>query len=259
MVDVEKILKEDRLYPDYDPELQLRIVQQAVDRLLTLQDESRQAISPYSDEPSDEFHRLHYEDVFYDFCYTPVVVSQSVISLLASFLEGLFRHEVEFLCTLINGKIRPGTHHRCGLEQDKFWDVTVRSKDGVSADKANIAIGVWQILKSLQITDCFAANFHSLTKLIFEYRNFSMHNGFEWSQEKREKFQLLLTENQFKNFKQHFSWSKSGDNLWMVSINKEFIEDLVNFCGELPKSFDDARKYLIDEIKPINFPLCQNQ
>jgi len=248
MVDVEKILKEDRLYPDYNPELQLRIVQQAVDRLLTLQDESRQAISPYSNEPSDECQRLHYEDAFYDFCYTPVVVSQLIISLLASFLEGLFRHEVEFLCTLINGAIPPGTHHRCKLEQDKFWDVTVRSAKGKPAQERNIVIGIWQILKSLQLTDCFEEKFHMLTKLIFEYRNFSMHNGFEWSQEKREKFKELLTKNQFNTFEQHFSWSKSRDNLWMVSIDKEFIIVLQDFCWGVAKSFEKARNYLVTYI-----------
>ena len=248
MVDVEQILSEDRFYPDYNPELQLRIVKRVVNQLRNLQRDSDEAIAPYSCEPSDEFERMHYEDAFYDSCYTPVVVSQSIISQIASYLEGVFRHEVAFFCTIANGEvpIGDGSHHRCKLDKDMFWDVVTQSKKGKPADMPNIAVGIWQILKSLQISDCFNDDFHTLTKLIFEYRNFSMHNGFEWDQQKREKFKTALGKDHYADFENYFSWSQSGGDLWMVSIQKDFIDNLLDFCDDVSKSFENAQQVLIN-------------
>ena len=166
--------------------------------------------------------------------FLDVAVSHSAIAVFAPFLEGLFKHEITALEE--NGRVGTSNHIRTG--KGKFWDVEYfYDSNGIGQTKGK-AKGIFQILEALNLLQHFPEKTQEMLEIIFSYRNYTLHNGFEAKIKERNKFKDKIQENGWDNY---FFWATTDGKPHMISMKKEFISECFNFCRFVKEGFDKEK------------------
>ena len=178
------------MFPDYDPEAQLVAISEVIrslDKVLETKERTFNETN-YSNLNPDYAGDMYAGDL-HELGFIETAVSHSAIAVIAPFLEGLFRHEIAALYD--NGYKSKPEHPRAN--QKKFWKIECAfDTDGKMVK--NIARGIYQVLEALNLLSFFPSNAKEMLGIIFLYRNYTLHNGFEATIEQRDKFKQKIEE-----------------------------------------------------------------
>lgn len=225
-------------FPDYDPDQQLIAISKVINQLISCLDEKEK------DFENTDYLKINSEyagDLYAgDLCelgFLDVAVSHSAIAVFAPFLEGLFKHEITALEE--NGRVGASNHIRTG--KGKFWDLEYFYDSNGIEQKKGKAKGIFQILDALNILKYFPEKTEEILEIIFSYRNYALHNGFEFELEKRNEFKDKI---QRKNWGSYFFWTTTDGNPHMISMKKEFLNECFTFCRLVKEGFDKEKGIL---------------
>jgi len=232
---MEKILDKKYVFPDYDPDAQLRAISDIVRSITVVSEGKEKTIleTKYS-ELNHEYVGDLYADDLCDSMFFDVAVSHAVIALIAPFVEGAFCHEIVALEE--NGYIGSGNYLR--NKTNYFWELGCWV-DTDGKKRKSIGIGIYQIIEALGVLGYFPDNFEDMLVLIFEYRNYALHNGFEAGKKRAADF---LNKIGSKGMKKYFFWTTSGGKPLMVGMKKETINQCFTFCVKIKESFDKIKE-----------------
>ncbi len=225
---------EEYSFPDYDPDQQLRAISKVIHQLMLCLDREEKT---FENTDYSKINNEYAEDLYAsDLCrlgFLDVAVSHSAIAIYAPFLESLFRHEINTLkkndYAVTPNHIRTGKNH--------FWKIELfYSSNG--KEQKNIAKGIFQTLDALNILKNFPKNTKEMLEIIFSYRNYALHNGFEAKIEKRNEFKNRVQSNNWSNY---FFWATTDGKPHMISMKKDFINECFIFCRLVKEGFDKEK------------------
>ncbi len=173
-------------------------------------------------------------DQCHSFEYQHVACCHAAVGSLAPCFEGLFLHEFATLRSDFGDSTSVNEHPRWELSSDDFWNPKVVCEKGVKRDRDDITRGVKQLITSLELADYFPDATHNKLDALFRYRNYALHQGYEWPPESRQKFSTLIHQ---KNWAEWFEWSTCGDERWMCYSTDAFVAVCLDLFDQLLDSF----------------------
>lgn len=185
--------------------------------------------------PDDDF----YTDKCYDFVYQDVACCNAAIGSIAPCLEGLFLHEFPLLRVQFGNAAKPNSYHRWKLDPDKFWVPSAISNKGELGEKPDFVRGVNQLVRSLAIGSYFPGEMEKTLAAIFRYRNFALHQGYEWAPDSRTKFMELVNDEGWDTW---FSTEDFCGDVWVVYATDALIRDGVEMFSKLLESFREIHQ-----------------
>lgn len=221
-------------FPDYDPDAQLIAISTIITSLANVIREKEKSFNEtdYS-KLNPVYSGDFYADDLHELGFLDVAVSHSIIAVIAPFIEGLFRHEIS---ALQDNEFRGNPEHP--RMKKSLWKIELML-DSAGKIKKNIAGGIYQTLEAYDLLRFFPNDTKEMLEIIFWYRNYALHNGFEAKTEQRN---ILKQEIQRKGWGEYFSWATSGGNPWMVSMKKDFMLKCFDFCVKVKKGFDRQKR-----------------
>ncbi|GAF98809.1 unnamed protein product, partial [marine sediment metagenome] len=97
----------------------------------------------------------------------------------------------------------------------------------------------FQILDALSILEHFPEKIEEMLEIIFSYRNYTIHNGFEGIIKERNKFKGKVESNNWNNY---FFWTTTDGKPHMISMKKEFVNECFTFCKFVKDGFDKEKR-----------------
>ena len=226
---------EEYSFPDYDPDQQLIAASKVIHQLILCLDTEDKT---FENTDYSKINNEYAEDLYAsDLCelgFLDVAVSHSAIAVFAPFLEGLFKHEI----TALQKNGRTGTPNHVRTCKDKFWNVEYFYDSNGNTQRIGKAKGIFQILEALNILKHFPEKTQEMLEIIFSYRNYTLHNGFEAKIEERDKFKNKVQANNWDNC---FFWATTDGKPHMISMKKEFINKCFTFCRLVKEGFDKEK------------------
>ena len=77
-----------------------------------------------------------------------------------------------------------------------------------------------------------------MLEIIFSYRNYALHNGFEAKIKERNDFRNRVQANNWSNY---FFWATTDGKPHMISMKKDFINECFIFCRLVKEGFDKEK------------------
>jgi len=227
---------EENFLPGYDPDQQLIAISKVIRQLtLCLKIKEKSFENTDYTKINHEYAGDLYANDSCELGFLDVAVSHSAIAIYAPFLEGLFKHEIASLKK--NGRPQTPSHIRTG--KSRFWEIEWFYNSKGTAVTRGKAKGVAQILDALNIFNHFPENTEEMLEIIFLYRNYTLHNGFEAETEEKTKINSKIQSNNWSNY---FIWATTDGELWMLSMKKEFITKCFDFCRSIKEGFDKEKR-----------------
>src|SRR5262249_45747947 len=127
-------------------------------------------------------------DLFQETVYAEAAYSMGAVGMLAPFLETIF-HQA-FLAMgreLYSEATPPPSHDRWTMTTAEKWDCRYVLENRKL--KKNLVKGVLQISEATGVLSYLPSDLQLRLQALFSYRNAMFHNGFEWPQQERDKFE----------------------------------------------------------------------
>lgn len=226
--------------PPYDAATSLQVLHEILERGFTWRNELAADIAePDFGAIPAEYQSDMLVDSMYTHTYRDAACSHAAVGALAPFFEGVFHHEFAALRDVFGGRKAVNKCHRWRLNPDDFWSPSAVSDDGTFRENPDIARGVRQLIKALDISNYFPDEVHETVNALFTFRNCALHNGYEWPVHVRSKFFKIVSEH--KQWTDWFYWSTCGGELWIVTLTDPFVSDCLKIAGATIKGFKDLR------------------
>jgi hypothetical protein len=226
-------------FPPYDPEICLSVVRGLLDNIFTWRNEIAAEIAePDFDKVPSEWHGDLEDDLRYIYTYRGAAAGHAAVGAIAPFLESVFHHEFASLQCAFGERSRIKEHHRWQLSVDDFWDPSVVADSGQKRDRPDLARGVKQLFAALDIGGRFPKEIHTTVTALFSFRNYALHNGYEWPIEARDQFAKLITSNKCERW---FVWSKWGGDLWILCARDLFFTESLEMTKQTIQAFQAVR------------------
>lgn len=192
----------------------------------------RKNSGPHHDHYVDQHVDLLHMGVFYD-----AATSMAAIGMVAPMLESIFS-EVFFSLGDRYGQhpsLRPD-HHRWARADaagsNNHWDCQ-KHFNNENKEKSDIISGIMQLSKACGLSKFISSENQNFIRAMFYYRNYMFHNGFEWPLDKREEFNVLLSDHKLDKY---FSNSITDGKPWIFYIDDNTIENIPNTMKEITGS-----------------------
>jgi hypothetical protein len=202
--------------------------------------------SKYGDRAEDA-----YDEAFHNSVYCDAAYSHLVASSLGTFFESFFFHEFQNLKCEFEHYTPLNKSARWNLPEDHFWNPKkVADEHGKLRNKENFIKGLFQLMEAIEIPISIPTDKYLIIQTLFLYRNYVVHNGFEWRTEKIDEFIKRLKELQISHY---FSYATSGESIWIIYLSDEFEQKAINLAFELVNSFENWFWKKMDERFLNNF------
>ncbi|MBI2118602.1 MAG: hypothetical protein HYT97_03135 [Elusimicrobia bacterium] len=225
---------------DYDPQYSLVAIHGLVHSIyswrnnLNAEIKEPSFIGNWTDHNVEEYVEMMHESKFRD-----VVCSLAMVGVLASFFESLLIHEFKCLRVFYRSRKPLNSHNRWHLEPMNFWDPRkVLDRNSQINSSNNIMRGTHQLVNALGIESKLPADFLKYLGALITYRNFSLHNGYEWPKDKRVRFLKLIED---KNWIDYFNWSKSDGNPHIIYMSDKFVWKCFLMAQDAILAFEEIR------------------
>ena len=180
-------------HPNFDGQSACSALRQMLDHLFTWRNELAADIAePDLDGVHPDFENDLHVNKCHAFAYQHVACCNAAIGSIAPCFEGLFLHEFGSLRSLFGDSEAINQYHRWQLPPDDFWVPSVVSDNGTKRDLPDITRGVKQLIRSLDIDSYLPNGMHNTLDALFRFRNYALHQGYEWPPESRTRFARLI-------------------------------------------------------------------
>ncbi len=194
-------------------------------------------------DPGDNYADYCHSHTFYS-----IGTSFVIASTLTTFIESLFVNKTNIIKGLIQKKLTPNKNVRWKYQRSNknhFWDphrFATKSdfkKDSKKIVKTDFKRGCTQLVfKALEYETTFEdpIKIQKTIETLWTYRNFMVHNGFEWPPHKKEAFQDLIDN---KRIDDQFETSFIDKSIWKYYLKDSFVNECFEVCEKLIIGFDD--------------------
>lgn len=172
---------------------------------------------------------------FYAMVYQGAVHSMAAVGMIAPMYETLFHQAFQGIRARYFGpsEILPG-HHRATMSPDDYWDCHKYYDKNKSEVKENVASGIVQLAKAMGLKKHLPADLPKTLAALFDYRNFMLHNGFEWPLERRPEFALHIKSGGWDDW---FFCSERDHRPWIFYMKDGFITHCLDMVPLLLDGF----------------------
>lgn len=229
-------------FPNYDADSCHQAVKELIELAMTwLNKSAAESTPPEIQSRAEEFGGDPEVDRLHALTYRDAACTHSAIGALAPFYEGAFQHEFAALRVIFENRKRkkPNTYHRWKLAPDDFWSIAIVSEEGQRREKPDVVRTVQQLIKALGIETHFPPEHYKVVRALFSYRNYALHNGYEWPSSARDEFNTLVLREGWDDW---FTWSTWGEQLWLSSVSDEFISKCVDNSAKVVEAFRAIRE-----------------
>lgn len=163
--------------------------------------------------------------------------SHALICSITAFCESLFKTQLPLLHWSFKGTL-PSNHPRVAQfvsSPTSFWDPTRPTKVEKGEKREGLVNRVLTILTVGNFIGLFGTDFKRCLDALFVYRNEMMHNGYEWSEKRREQFKAQIGTSDWKDW---FSCSTRGDEPWYYYATPLFRKTALTLCERSLAAFD---------------------
>lgn len=218
-------------YHSYSPEYHIKAVQLLLKNAKEFQTNFGSQLSSNRRMTEDECGDIFYTSVFVDASCSHIIASS-----LTAFFESLFFHEFFNLKDQYDLRAPLNNSSRWMLEEKYFWNPKkVAKTNGKLERKESFIDGVRQLFEALEIPFLIPdVNWIKIT-ILFHYRNYISHNGFEWRKEKINEFKNLIKN---LNGMGYFSKATTGEDPWVFYLTEDFGNDLLDIAFQFTQNFD---------------------
>jgi hypothetical protein len=219
-------------YHSYSPEFHIEAIQQILSNSKKYKNKISNDLSR-----APELTKGNYGEEFYNSVFVDASFSHITATSLATFFESLFLHEFNNLKNEYNISNPLNNSPRWMLDEQNFWNPQkIAKEDGKLHNKANFVEGVRQLFDALEIPFLIPEINWRKIKILFHYRNYIAHNGFEWP-----KVKINVFENLIKNLdgEKYFSRATSGGKTWVLYLTEDFSNDLIQLAITCTSEFDN--------------------
>lgn len=188
---------------------------------------------------ADDHQFMHMEDhrggLLQRSVYSDAAHSMAAVGMLAPFVESLFVSLFEAL----RKSEEPDTHadQRKQSFQALYWNPQMVIKKGEIGN--DLVRGIQDLAKFVGLETFLPAGYEKTLTALFAYRNNMFHNGFEWPQEKVEKFRSRMINRHWPEA--WFQHSSKNNVPWIYYMSDEFIQKCLELIDQV---LDGVGKYL---------------
>lgn len=221
------------LYPNYDASSQLRSIKELIDVVFTWRNslhgdiseaEHDLRISPGGMEEMAAVASTH--DLYHKSVYRDAAAVQASVGALAPFLENFFIHAFNYLSCLHRDAESLNSHPRWQRSLSLFWDV--KNPNGIVS-------ALFELREALELHEWLHESDLAHIELLFIFRNRSLHNAYEWPQEKLDAFSKCVEEKKWTNY---VSWATSGNKPWMAYLKDVFLFETLKISQSIVSGFE---------------------
>lgn len=224
-------------FPNYDPYMQLHGLEQLIDALM-------QHSSAKATDIKIKTHTGGYEgprggDEYADDCafsaYFDAFMSSALAAAFAQFLESFIKNEVFRIKKNESDCAKVPDHSRTlNMSNRKgFWTVDKYWCEKQSKIEKGIVAGTIQLFQALGLGPRLPENFNANIAVLFQYRNYVMHNGVEWEEKEKKNFNHILGQTCCDGFE----WSKSDGEDNICYLKDSYAKEMLSFSKELYNAF----------------------
>ncbi len=233
---------------DRDLQAQLYAIRGALKRSKAVEAEIIEKIRNMDIE-IDSYHRdsdnfedhamMHMEDFRGDLLqrsvYSDAANSMSAVGMLAPFIESLFVALFEELRKIAvpNAQADP----RSQALQTLYWNPQLVIKNGEIGN--DLVRGIQELAKVVGLEPFLPNRYDETLTALFAYRNNMFHNGFEWPNDKVERFQSRIQNKHWPST--WFQHSSKNDVPWIYYMSEEFIQHCLKLIDQV---LDGVGEYL---------------
>ena len=224
-------------HPHFDGQSASAALRQLLDRVFTWRNELAASIAePDVKAVSPEYENELHVDKCHAFAYQDVACCNAAVGSIAPCFEGLFFHEFAELRSLFGDSQPINDYHRWKLSPDDFWVPSIVSEKGTKRDVPDIMRGFKQLITSLELAAYFPDGMYDTLNALFRFRNFALHQGYEWPRDARARFAQLIDTEKWGDW---FSVATWGDELWMFYTKDAFVTASLDLFDNLLAAFHE--------------------
>ena len=213
-------------HPHFDGQTAATTLRQLLDCVFTWRNGlAAKLAEPVMDNVPPEYANDLHADRCHSFAYQDVACCNAAVGSIAPCFEGLLLHEFGTLRSLFADSKPINGYHRWKLPHDEFWVPSIVSEKGTKHDKPDIMRGFKQLIKALDLSAHFPDGKLKTLNALFRFRNYALHQGYEWPPESRTRFSKAVAEEEWEDW---FSVAKWGDELWLVYTTNTFVSECLD-------------------------------
>ncbi|ANL47567.1 hypothetical protein AMC87_CH02902 [Rhizobium phaseoli] len=186
-------------------------------------------------------------DMIHESVYRDAAESMAAIGMIAPLVESTLGQSLAALGGMHDRKnIHPGNHKRWKRAEShaERWNCQYYFDDKNVA-KNNIILGLPQVAAACGLDKFLSQDFMTWFKAMFNYRNFMLHGGFEWTVQRREFFEKEIVKHGWEQF---FTCSTTNGRPWVYYIKDEAIDALPTMVENMLDSLGRFTKSLPVEL-----------
>lgn len=181
-------------------------------------------------------------DAYNHSVYFDAANSMSTVGMIAPTLESIMYEVFKNIGRKYGESILKSDSKRLKGTKEKwdchfFYDTSPRK---------NLTKGILQLLTDTGLGEYFPEDFGHLIDALFSYRNKMFHNGFEWPEKERKKFQKKIKDSHWPD--SWFSCSTVGNQPWVFYMSDTFQSKCLNTFKEIIKRIG---RFYLDNMEKL--------
>jgi hypothetical protein len=175
-------------------------------------------------------------DNFYAMVYQGAAHSMAALGMLAPMYESMFFHGFQGIRKRYFGlAVVPPAPRRPIADADLFWDChNCYDSETREIKEQSLVGGIMQLAKAIGLKQHLPDGLHKTIDALFDYRNFMLHNGFEWPKARCKEFNEHIEKRGWHTW---FTKATRNDEPWIFYMTDEFIEHCLGLFHKLLDAF----------------------
>lgn len=185
-------------------------------------------------------------DVAIEGPFIEFAAGQAIIGTIASLFETLIHRAMTHTCEAWGARNIP--HHsneRWRLDQSQFWKPSIwvyKVANEQPKYRNDVRQGFRQLLNAIGFATAVPDPVLTVFDAVMEYRNASLHGGFEWSRERQNELRKRFGRENVKKWlfeyleEKELNSGRKRTETWMIGVKDQFIDEALLALDSLARS-----------------------